>query len=387
MSRMSFRTEVNGSFSRPDWLLEGYRLFTAGKLDKASYDSMVEDALKLTIKEQELTGVDVITDGEQERTSFVGYLGSRLPGFTVVPRSTLNASAEAKLKEMKTLLTKIRAVCVDTIADGDLGVADYDRAKEWAEPANHRELKVSLPAPYLVMWETWHSSRSAKAYPDPVDMARDYAKVLRGNVLRLYSKGLRFLTLDEPMVGDLTEADETPDRYHQGLTMFYGQKYRGFKPELRLGVELLNLVLEGLPSDLYVTVHMDRWPIRDSPHYNEGYERFLPELLEVKCGQMDFEYGEGCGDPKLIARPFSENDKALGLGCVSVTDTRVESPHEIVAKVEQVVPILGPENIMLVPNCGFAPGMGKKFPRDAAFAKLKSMVRAANLLRERAEGQ
>ncbi|MEK6940691.1 MAG: 5-methyltetrahydropteroyltriglutamate--homocysteine methyltransferase, partial [Nanoarchaeota archaeon] len=42
---------------------------------------------------------------------------------------------------------------------------------------------------------------------------------------------------------------------------------------------------------------------------------------------------------------------------------------------------IDPERIWLNPDCGYAPGMRMPFPRDVAFAKVKSMVDAAAILR------
>ncbi len=86
MAAKQFATSVIGSFSRPDWLLQAYEQHEQGKLSDRAYHLLVQDALKLTIKEQELSGIDVITDGEQQRTSFVGFVGEHLPGFAQIQR-------------------------------------------------------------------------------------------------------------------------------------------------------------------------------------------------------------------------------------------------------------------------------------------------------------
>jgi len=377
-----FLTTVIGSFSRPEWLLKAHAHYSEGMISRDSFNRLIDEAIKLTIKEEELTGLDVITDGEQERTSFVGYPGEpgRVPGFVTVPREALNPRAGDILRQKKTLLTRIRAVCVDKVEFGDLGVADYLKASRWT----NLPIKVTLPAPYLVMWEAWHSRYSKEPYPNPEDLAYDYAsKVLRPNIEKLHQAGVNYIQLDEPMVGDLTEADEKPDRYHEALMLFYGQKYRGFKEELKLGIDLLDQATAGMSSDLRVDVHMDRWPNDDSPHYGEGYERFLPEMLEPDVAFYNLEYvSPGCGDPKVLAKDLASEGIGLGIGCVSaMDDSRVESVEEVVDFVKPLVPILGPEKISLVPTCGFAPGMGKKFDRNVAFAKLTNMVKAAEVLR------
>jgi methionine synthase (B12-independent) (EC 2.1.1.14) len=67
MVEEAFITSVVGSFPRPRWLIEAFEAFSKGKMDKDEYEEYVNDAVKLTVKEEELAGIDVLTDGEQRR--------------------------------------------------------------------------------------------------------------------------------------------------------------------------------------------------------------------------------------------------------------------------------------------------------------------------------
>lgn len=233
----------------------------------------------------------------------------------------------------------------------------------------------------IIVHNCWHKTLSTEVYPTPEDFAHAYAKLLRKEVQRLKDAGVSFIQLDEPMLGDLTEAGDKPDRYRRVFNELYGQRYRGFKEELRLAVELLNEVTEGV-SGVRVGVHMDRWPNKDSPYFDLGYERFLPELLEAKTNQWVLEYtSEGTGDPAKLVDVFPKGTE-IGLGCISVQSYEVETPEQVVSRVERVLGHIEPERIWLNPDCGFAPGMYRTFPREIAFAKLKSMTKAAEMLRK-----
>ncbi len=378
MKRAPFTTTVVGSFPRPKWLIEAFDRLGKGEIRKEDFEVLLSDATKLTIKEQELAGIDLVTDGEMSRTSFVSFVGQRIPGFELRSIESLNSRAREILKEMKTQLTYTRAVVTNEIQDAPITLEDYRRARHYTK----KPIKVTLPAPYLVMWETWHRSISKPYYPEPEELGSAYARFLRREISELKGAGVDFIQLDEPMLGDLTEAGEKPDRYHQVLERLYGQKYRGFREEVKLAVDLANEALKGINAT-EVGMHMDRWPNADSPYYDQGYERFLPDLLDIKVRQFVLEYASpGCGDPKKIARALPRRME-LAIGCVSVRDREVEKPETIAARVERVVPILGGNRVWLVPDCGFAPGMFRGFPREVAFAKLSSMASAAKLLRRR----
>ena len=86
-----FKTTVVGSLPKPAWLQEKLPLNAAGKQVHGKGASwMFEgellhcaqgDAVRVAIHDQIATGIDIISDGEQRRTSYVTYVTSRLDGF------------------------------------------------------------------------------------------------------------------------------------------------------------------------------------------------------------------------------------------------------------------------------------------------------------------
>ena len=377
MSR-AFTTTVVGSFSRPRSLIDATRAHAKGELSEAALEAELEKATRETIEGEEAAGLDVITDGEQRRSSFVGFVGDKIPGFKVMHITELNPGAMEILKRNKVQLTYMRAVVTEELKDAVIAADEFEKARRYSR----KPFKVTLPAPYLVMWESWHKKHSKAAYPTPEDFGYAYAKFLRKEVLRLRDAGVSFVQIDEPMLGDLTEAGPKPDRYRQVFYELYGQEYRGFKEELKLAVDMLNEVVRGV-SGVKIGVHMDRWPNKDSPYFDQGYERFLPELFEAKVDQWVLEYvSEGTGDPAKLVRAFPEGVE-IGLGVVSVQNYEVETPEQVVARAERVIGSIEPERVWLNPDCGFAPGMFRTFPREVAFAKLKSMTEAAAILRKK----
>lgn len=368
-----------GSFPRPKFLIDAFDKFTRSEVSKEEYEEAVEDAIKLTVKEEELAGLDVITDGEMRRSSFVSFVGQKIPGFKLLHVTELKKDAREIMKREKAQLTLWRAICNGKLKDSVLAADEL----EYTKKVTKKDVKVTLPSPYLIMWETWHKGVSDSYYKEPEDMAEDFAKILRKEVLRLKEKGASFIQLDEPMLGDLVEASEDkPDRYRRVVELIHGQKYRGFKEEVKLACQLVNSVIKGI-TGVRIGVHLDRWPNKDSPFFNIGYEKLLPTLLEIKAKQFVLEYASpGSGDPSMLASELP-SDTEIGLGVVKVRDPKVEEPKEIVKAVQPVAKIMGAERVWLNPDCGFAPGMYRGFPRKIAFAKLVSMVKAAEALRKK----
>ncbi len=374
---MQFTTSVVGSFPRSRALIEATEKHAKGETSRQELDALLDSATETTIREEEKAGIDVITDGEQRRSSFVSFVGDRIPGFKVMHITQLNPDAMEILKRNKVQLTYTRAVVSEQLSDSVIARDDFEAARKYST----KPFKVTLPAPYLVMWESWHKTLSKDAYPTPEEFAYAYAKLLRNEIKRLKEAGVSYIQLDEPMLGDLTEAGDKPDRYRRVFNELYGQEYRGFREELKLAVELLNEAI-GDTSGVRIGVHMDRWPNKDSPYFDIGYERFLPELLETKTNQLVLEYtSPGTGDPNKLIDEFPDSME-IGLGVISVQNYEVETPDQVVARTKRVIGHIDPEKIWLNPDCGFAPGMFRAFPRDIAFAKLRAMTEAAEMLRK-----
>ncbi|MDA0747255.1 MAG: hypothetical protein O2954_12105, partial [bacterium] len=62
---------------------------------------------------------------------------------------------------------------------------------------------------------------------------------------------------------------------------------------------------------------------------------------------------------------------------------KIDSVEEIVGRVEKALAYLKPGQILLNPDCGFAPGNAAEIPIDEAYAKLCNEAKAAQVLRER----
>ncbi len=206
--------------------------------------------------------------------------------------------------------------------------------------------------------------------------------MLRQEIIRLRDAGVDFIQLDEPMLGDLVEAKENePDRYRKVIEAIHGQKYRGFKNELYLARDLINETIKGIDG-VRIGMHMDRWPNPDSPFYGIGFERLAPEVYDIKVRQYVLEYASQAVVTRQSLRRIC-SDKELGLGVIDVRNPQVEDPQIVVQRVERVLKVLDPSRVWLNPDCGFAPGMYRKFERRIAFAKVRSMTEAAKILRKK----
>src|SRR5881409_355085 len=75
-----------GSLARPDDLVEVLRAKDRGQpYDREAYTKLVRDAVTDVVRKQVEAGVDIVTDGEQGKASFFGYIVERFDGFARKP--------------------------------------------------------------------------------------------------------------------------------------------------------------------------------------------------------------------------------------------------------------------------------------------------------------
>src|SRR5438477_8859593 len=75
-----------GSLARPDALIPFLRSKERGQpYDREAYTKLVREAVADVIRKQSETGIDIVTDGEQGKASFYGYVVERFNGFERKP--------------------------------------------------------------------------------------------------------------------------------------------------------------------------------------------------------------------------------------------------------------------------------------------------------------
>jgi 5-methyltetrahydropteroyltriglutamate--homocysteine methyltransferase len=117
-------------------------------------------------------------------------------------------------------------------------------------------------------------------------------------------------------------------------------------------------------------------------HGSEGaYDLIMPALAKVKAETISLEYATPVAKGVGSLAKFPEQAR-LGFGCIDHCDRRVETPAEVVARVEAAMRYVPKDRITLHPDCGFAPSVQNPMDLDEAYLKLKAMCEAAAMLRE-----
>src|SRR5277367_2500252 len=69
-----------GSYAMPSWLERLKTDYFARRISRHDLEEIYDAAAKAAIKDQEIAGLDMVTDGEPRRDNMVDYFVERLPG-------------------------------------------------------------------------------------------------------------------------------------------------------------------------------------------------------------------------------------------------------------------------------------------------------------------
>jgi 5-methyltetrahydropteroyltriglutamate--homocysteine methyltransferase len=355
MSKTLFPTSVVGSMPRPDYVKD--LINAEPPLPAEEYNRMMKAAVQSVVALQELAGLDVLTDGEWWRKSYIGVIAELAHGFEL-SRNPADG--------------RPWTVVVDQLAPKQPGFIAQE--VKYLKKLTGRQIKATLPSPALLGERMWDKTASAKAYPRREDFVEDCVPILRKELELLCEEGVSIVQIDDPH-----------------LCLFVDpavrSQYEDADKAADFAVDMTNHVVEGM-KDVKLAVHLCRRAgarVRGEAQFRGGYDPILPQLNRLKVHHLTMEFtAPGAGDMSVFRQ--LRDDLEIGLGCVSCQPGEIDSAQTIVDRVEMALKHLAADRITLNPDCGFAPGSAAVVSIDEVYQKLKNEVQAAEILREKHGG-
>ena len=355
MSVQLFPTTVIGSMPRPPAVKDLLDAYEDGSVSFDAFQHRCDAFVQFVIALQEQAGIDIISDGEWRRTSYVDVVTEVMDGFEYVERE---------------LFTYHKCI-VEKMAPKRESVVAEEAAflKEHASVGT----KACLPSPYLMGTRMWEPKYSKGAYATREEFMWELVPVMRKELDALLEVGIDVIQLDEPHLCVFVDRDVQ-------------SQYEDPQAEMQLAVDLLNAIVEGHePSTLAVHLCRRNWG-RKGWGAEGGYEPLLPYIQQLKVKSLMMEFAIPVAGDVAVLDQLPQH-YTIGLGCVDCRFPEIESANTIADRVRKATSIIAPERIQLNPDCGFAPGMLPEVPLDEAYEKLKNEVAAARLLRDEYGGE
>ncbi len=377
-----FPVTVVGSWPRSTGLVRALRKRQSGELSAEEFDAVADRDIIAALKTQEDAGVDILTDGEQRRDNFYSFVADKLSGMQLMKVSDLlnYAKDRARMEEVLRALDVPAFAIKSPITVSKLSNPHGLTLGELAFMKKHtdRQIKITLPGPYMLTRSSWFEGLSDKVYGSPDELAKDVVIILREELIALRDQGADFVQFDEPILSQVVFGEESTE------TFMCAQLPDRKDPtdELEFAVRLMNETTKDV-SGIKTGVHVCRgnWSKREEVLLTGNYGPMLPYLVQMNVDQLVLE----CATPRAgEMEVFKEyaNEKELGMGVVNPRTDHIESAGEIVAKVKTILECFDPDKIYLNPDCGFGTFAERNVNTpDGAGKKLKAMSEAAGILR------
>jgi len=353
---MLFPASVVGSMPRPAWVRD--LVFTDG-IEPGIRNARLDAAIAAVVAMQEHAGLDVVTDGEWRRRSYIGVIAELADGFT------LSFTDDGRP------LT----VVTGEVTPRQPGFVAHEA--RFVRGLTRRGVKATIPAPALLGERMWDPERSARAYPCREDFVRACIPVLRRELELLAEVGVDVVQIDDPHLCLFVDPQVRAEHADPDSAMDFA-------------VDALNELVLGLHGGggPRLCVHLCRRAgarVRGDASHSGGYAPIIDAINRLRVHEVTMEFSDtSAGGMEVLAD--LRGDLGIGLGCVGVTPGVVDDAATIVARVERALGFIDATRIGLVPDCGFAPGAGARVDLDEVYAKLCEEVAAARLLRSRHGG-
>jgi 5-methyltetrahydropteroyltriglutamate--homocysteine methyltransferase len=382
-----------GSIPRPESIRALLRARLGGqRVEESELAARVREAVAETVRRQAEVGLDVVSDGEMSKTSFLAYTDDRLTGFvtTTTPADPSAAQTSAggpwarrvdSRREWRAFreyyteylprempLASAPTVCEGPIAYKGQALLDRDLAtlKTALGGVSVAEAFVPAIAPAMV------GRGQNRYYPSEEAYVFAIAEALRTEYRAIVDAGF-ILQIDDPGLG------ETWDM------LIPAPPLAEYKTLQARNIDALNHALSGIPEDR-VRYHLC-WGSWQGPHCSDlGLSDVVDLVLRVKAQAYSIEAAtpRHSYEWRVWEHVKLPAGKVLIPGVIAHTTAVVEHPETVAERITTYARLVGRERVMAGADCGFAQGaLFQRQHPSVMWAKFEALVEGARLASQR----
>jgi 5-methyltetrahydropteroyltriglutamate--homocysteine methyltransferase len=358
---------VTGSLPRPSWYTENLGL-------KSFLDAMVisrfreqyVDALSVYLREQEVAGLDIVTDGDCRFDQDVGgqswtsYPPHHMSGFDTQHPQLASVGAGGIAFPRGHILHDYLEARVMPKITGPLGRGEMQYAEIFkaAQRLTRKPVKFGTVTPELVAFAV--QDGYYKSLPERI-MAMSEA--FNAELHDLADAGCQVIQLEEPQIH---------------LLAARGYKDPVINPEFML--QVFNNTVKGLRAKTEVWCHTCWGNPSQQRMFGsiQSYKPALALLNQVDADVITFEMASSaCAEMEDVASAITS--MKIGIGAIDHHTLQVESPEEVATIVRRALKGIPAERLVLSSDCG----MGREgMSRRHAFYKMVALVQGVNLVKQ-----
>ena len=379
-----------GSLARPPGLLEVMREKENGRAyDPAAFDAMVRDAVLDVVRRQVAAGLDVVTDGEQGKVSFLYYVKERLSGFDQVEGETLLPPSWQKeiddfpeyyhsyMSKYSSAVAPMRVmVCTGPVSYAGQAALAADVANLRAALADAAEVAGRVTEAFLPSTSPSGFGRN-EYYATEQDYLAAVAEAMRAEYL-----GDRRGRL--PAAGGRPVADRDPGRRRPQ------RPGRAPPPRARSTWRCSTTRCAVSPADR-IRLHTC-YGLNHGPRLNDiPLAEVAPVMLRINAGAYSFEVANPRHQHewRIWADLKLPDGKILLPGLLGHATNYVEHPELIADGICQYASLVGRENVIASADCGFSSraSFAPEVHPTVVWAKFAALAEGAAIATKRLWGE
>lgn len=335
-------TSTAGSLPKPSWLAEPETLWSPWKLQGQELTDGKQDALRVALQEQQLAGLDIVSDGEQSRQHFVTTFIEHLGGVDFAKRELIRIRNryEASVPTVVGAVSRQKPVFVEDA--------------RFLRQQTKQPIKWALPGP-MTMIDTLYDGH----YKSREKLAFEFAKILNQEAKELVAAGVDIIQFDEPAFNVFF--DEVND----------------------WGIAALEQAIEGLKCETAVHICYG-YGIKANTDWKKTlgsewrqYEAVFPKLKTSAIDIISLECHNSHVPMDLLELI---RGKKVMVGAIDVASHSIETPEEVAATLRHALQFVDADKLYPCTNCGMAP-----LPRQIARGKLRALTAGADMVRRELE--
>jgi 5-methyltetrahydropteroyltriglutamate--homocysteine methyltransferase len=359
-------TTITGSLPRPAWYTEnlGSRSFREAMVDRTFHEQYV-DAASAHIRDQELAGLDIVTDGDCRFDADVGghnwlsYAPIRMDGFAGARPYQRGGGRAGFTQPRGHILHDIleARIMPDLVGPVGPGTLQYTAIWKAAQRLTPRPVKFGTITPELIAMAVRDLH-----YKDLRQAILAVAEALNQELRDLVEAGCQVVQLEEPQIHMLAaKGSATQGLDNDFLVDVFNTTVRG----LRAKAEIWCHTCWGNPGAQRL--------FTPQPSYApslQWLDRLDADVITFECRSM------GGTDLEAIGRGITT--KKIAIGAIDHHVLQVETPEEVATLIRGALDHIPQERLVISSDCG----MGREgMSRRHAFHKMVSLVLGTNQVR------
>jgi 5-methyltetrahydropteroyltriglutamate--homocysteine methyltransferase len=366
-----------GSLPRPpDLLAEIHATQRGEQIDRQAHAQHVHDAVIDIVRRQVEQRIDVVSDGELSKPSFLTYVNDRLGGFElgeVTAGNPWGASRDAmafpSYYDRPLGRPGIRhAVCTGPVTYTGHAALQADLDNLATAAARAGAVEAFVPAISPANLEAFYENRY---YDTEQEYLFALADAMREEYRGIVDAGF-LLQIDDPRL--VTYYMLTPEATIEETRAW-----------AQVRVDALNHALRGIAPDRIR--HHTCYSIDVGPRVHDLELRHIIDLLlQINAGAYSFEAANPRHEHEWREWADVElpEDKVLIPGVITHSTVLVEHPQLVAERLEKFADLVGRERVIAGADCGFATvASGGDVPGDVAWAKLDALAEGAAIASDR----